>query len=202
MEAFSRPFWNLTQVLRWVAHREPDLLKYYVVESFEDDTVLHEPFTIEQGPPLESLPRVGSEDELKPALESGKLKAWGKKNGTDEPQEIPRVVWPFLRFQEYPPRAVSDTVHWRCLRFDREEVLAQWPVSNPRGVVLADEERCTKWLAGLMQPPSKPAHRKEAYFTEARRMFETLSKKAFFRAWGTAVSQSGNSAWSKAGRKS
>jgi hypothetical protein len=66
---------------------------------------------------------------------------------------------------------------------------------------ISGEHNCTKWLTRLMQGGSDPEKPKAEYWNEARDKF-SVSHRGFNRAWGTAVSESGNQGWSKPGRKS
>lgn len=63
------------------------------------------------------------------------------------------------------------------------------------------ERLCREWLVKRMQSSAKDKP-KAAYKNEMLVMFPGLSNSGFLRAWGAAVSISGNTEWSKAGRKS
>ncbi len=63
------------------------------------------------------------------------------------------------------------------------------------------ETECRKWLTALMTGNSKPEKAKAAYKTEAQAEF-SVGTKAFGRAWGSAIEETGNTNWSRPGRKS
>lgn len=71
----------------------------------------------------------------------------------------------------------------------------------PDNQSIANETRCTKWLITLMNDTDGPEKTKTAYRTEAQDEFG-VAAKAFNRAWGSAVAETGKTAWSKPGRKS
>lgn len=62
------------------------------------------------------------------------------------------------------------------------------------------KKRCERWLVGYMQegPPKKP---KKSYRVDAIDRFG-VSFRAFNHAWANAIAETGNTEWSKAGRKS
>ena len=80
--------------------------------------------------------------------------------------------------------------------FDRL-VKAVQPKPTTRGA----ENKCERWLVGLMQGGKPPEMPKADYFKEAKENF-AVSQRGFDRAWANAIKQSGNSDWSKPGRKS
>ncbi len=63
------------------------------------------------------------------------------------------------------------------------------------------ETECRKWLTALMAGNSKPEKAKAAYKTEAQAEF-SVGTLAFGRAWGSAIEETGNTNWSRPGRKS
>lgn len=63
------------------------------------------------------------------------------------------------------------------------------------------EHQCRKWLLEKMSGGGKQEKTKSAYRAEAKNKFG-VSARGFDRVWGSAVSESGNSDWSKPGRKS
>jgi len=71
----------------------------------------------------------------------------------------------------------------------------------PDNQSIAAETRCKKWLINLMNDTDGPEKTKTAYRTEAQDEFG-VAAKAFNRAWSSAVTETGKTAWSKPGRKS
>lgn len=65
---------------------------------------------------------------------------------------------------------------------------------------IKDEKQCEVWLQNLMAAGS-PSKSKPLYAEEAIQQFK-ISRRGFARAWGNAVADSGNVAWSLPGRKS
>jgi hypothetical protein len=65
---------------------------------------------------------------------------------------------------------------------------------------IAQERRCREWLIGLMKDNPSPVKRKGSYQSEAIARYK-ISKRAFGRAWGQAVTETGNANWIKAGPK-
>ncbi len=74
------------------------------------------------------------------------------------------------------------------------------PVS-PVGLISA-EVKCRKWLEQLMDEGGSSRQPKRAYLAEAQQKFSGLSQRSFDTAWKQAISNTGNSQWSKPGRKS
>lgn len=62
------------------------------------------------------------------------------------------------------------------------------------------EKDCEGWLVGLMMNKGPKEKSKLAFFEEAKDNFN-IPKRAFDRAWGNAITKSGNPDWSKAGRR-
>ena len=76
------------------------------------------------------------------------------------------------------------------------------PLEIPRrATTIAAETRCKDWLAGLMRQEERPSKTKSGYRTEAKKQF-SVGSRAFDRAWRNACVETGNSAWSRPGRKS
>jgi hypothetical protein len=62
------------------------------------------------------------------------------------------------------------------------------------------ENQCQKWLEGLMAGDSRPDKPKNQYFAHAQAQFN-VSRRGFDRAWGNAISTTGNANWKKSGPK-
>ena len=62
------------------------------------------------------------------------------------------------------------------------------------------ETKCKRWLIALMSDDGKPEKTKTAYRTEAQGEFK-IGTKAFLRAWANAIEETGNTVWSRPGRK-
>ena len=88
------------------------------------------------------------------------------------------------------------------------EVCRQW--AAVRGIVLREprqsgqatveaETRCAAWLIDLMADNSKPEKKRDDYHAEGE--FSKISKRAFGRAWGHAITTTKNTNWNKAGPK-
>jgi len=63
------------------------------------------------------------------------------------------------------------------------------------------EKNCKAWLIGLMGGDSTPDKTKAVYQKEAQEKYKKLSARAFVRAWGGAIADTGNAKWSNPGRK-
>lgn len=74
-------------------------------------------------------------------------------------------------------------------------------VGNPK-LTISAEVQCQRWLGKLMHGDSAPDKPKREYLKEARKAFPGLSDRGFLRAWGNAVTSSGNARCRKPGRKS
>ncbi len=70
------------------------------------------------------------------------------------------------------------------------------PQSGTKGA----ETKCKRWLIALMSDDGKPEKTKTAYQSAARAEFG-VGTKAFGRAWANAIEETGNTDWSKPGRK-
>jgi hypothetical protein len=75
------------------------------------------------------------------------------------------------------------------------------PPEPPQTTTIGAETKCKQWLIGLMSGNSRPDRLKSAYRDDARDEFN-VGTKAFDRAWGNAVAETGNTAWSRPGPKS
>jgi len=66
----------------------------------------------------------------------------------------------------------------------------------------AAETKCRKWLMELMKDSSSPEKTKPDYLEEAQHKVPELSERAFLRAWEGCIEKTGNTSWSKPGRRS
>lgn len=90
-----------------------------------------------------------------------------------------------------------------------ERVDAVCPLSEPEEEEQPDEHdlsiraetECRRWLVGLMGNDSKPEKAKREYAEAAKEKFK-IGAKAFIRAWAGAIEKTGNTGWSRPGRKS
>jgi hypothetical protein len=101
-------------------------------------------------------------------------------------------------FNTAPERRSSQAAYIFLARDDLDRLLS---AAQHRVVTTAAAEtKCRRWLESEMR--KSPTHRpraKGAFFSDAQSHFPDLSKKAFNRAWATAVRDSGATAWSSAG---
>lgn len=67
---------------------------------------------------------------------------------------------------------------------------------------IAAEKNCQEWLTSIMSENSIPEKPKAQYKVEAQKTFPGISIRGFMRAWGNALSETGNANWAKPGRKS
>ncbi|OAN52982.1 hypothetical protein A6A04_14795 [Paramagnetospirillum marisnigri] len=154
------------------------------------------------------------------ALQAGRIRAWGIRDGSDELRLIDPVQWCDLGFYEDRHEAIYAapqdierrfSFKWTGLRFLKAEVLAEWP--DPLSVLaesdeaplsiggkttIAAENACRKKLATLMRngPPEKPKADYQKDFG--------IGKRAFDRAWGNALADVGPelaAPWIKTGPK-
>jgi hypothetical protein len=65
---------------------------------------------------------------------------------------------------------------------------------------IAAETRCRDWLAQQMKEYERRPHNKTWYKAQAQEKFD-VGSKAFDRAWANAIAASGNTNWSKPGRR-
>ena len=68
--------------------------------------------------------------------------------------------------------------------------------------LISAEIKCREWLEQLMGGGGSSEKPKSAYLAEAQQKFPGLSQRSFGTAWKQAISNTGNSQWSKPGRKS
>lgn len=73
-------------------------------------------------------------------------------------------------------------------------------LSGTDGATIKSEKQCETWLRNLMAAGS-PSKSKQQYQVEAIQQYR-VSRRGFERAWGNAVAETGNTAWSSPGRKS
>lgn len=101
---------------------------------------------------------------------------------------------------------------------DAEQLLAEFCVEPPdndastsdsvdekavaRTGSISAEVKCREWLEQLMGGGGSPEKPKAAYLAEAQQKFPGLSQRSFGAAWKQAISNTGNSQWSRPGRKS
>ena len=74
------------------------------------------------------------------------------------------------------------------------------PTGDSRRLTARAETETVNWLVVLMKA-GNPTQSKAEYRQEAERKF-AVGKRAFDRAWASAIDASGNDLWSRAGRKS
>ncbi len=72
---------------------------------------------------------------------------------------------------------------------------------QPKPTSIGGEKKCERWLVEMMKGGKSPEMPKPDYLKEAQESF-TVSQRGFDRAWTNAIKLSGNSDWSKPGRKS
>jgi hypothetical protein len=123
-----------------------------------------------------------------------------------------------LRGQEiYSPKFIlpyqDATINWETGRAALRRFPRQWftptltaalhyalfPLMHGRLTAGAETET-QKWLIAMMQE-GDPTQSKARYRQEAEQKFK-VGKRAFDRAWASAIEASGNTRWSAAGRKS
>jgi hypothetical protein len=87
---------------------------------------------------------------------------------------------------------------WTHFEVRKGDVLSRWP---KRGSGVQPERNCEKWLVEQMRlsPHSSPKPR-DAFLTEAKKMFPLLANRQFDRAWGKAISETGAD-WSRPGAR-
>ncbi len=68
--------------------------------------------------------------------------------------------------------------------------------------LISAEVKCREWLEQLMDGGGSSEKPKPDYLAEAQQKFPGLSQRSFGTAWKQAISNTGNSEWSKPGRKS
>ena len=76
-----------------------------------------------------------------------------------------------------------------------------FPEKSEAPTTIAAEKKCEKWLTELMSSNSKPEKAKKYYRTDANNKYK-VGLRAFDRAWANALKETGNTNWSKRGRKS
>ncbi len=91
------------------------------------------------------------------------------------------------------PQAVGDA------RVEGRVVLDESQLEDMCQNTAGGEMRCRNWLASLMAAGDKEKVKNE-YMTEAREEFG-VGKRSFVRAWDSAIAKTGNTSWSKPGRK-
>ncbi len=103
--------------------------------------------------------------------------AWAKKCGRPIPAELGAAI------EKYEGSTASGELP------DRRTSLA------------SSESKCERWLIGEMRksPDFRP-QKKDTYFEQAKLLFKGLSGHGFCRAWANAVTDTGATAWSKAGK--
>ena len=92
---------------------------------------------------------------------------------------------------------------WHHVKARTAEILAIWPPASSSGRrtgSIAGETNCQRWLEGLMREGG-PIKAKRAFLADAQSLFG-VSQKGFARAWANAIATTGNTNWSRPGRKS
>ncbi len=74
------------------------------------------------------------------------------------------------------------------------------PLPNSQHTI-SQETKCHAWLCSLMKNATSPVKSKTAYQREAVKRYG-VSVRGFNRAWGSAITGTGNENWKKPGRKS
>ena len=138
-------------------------------------------------PSDEVIPRWRS---LKAAIRTGQLKATRR----GEPANIYTLIASkdLAAFLGRTPGS-----EWDSLR----AFSAQWTEIHGEEAALstADKEGlCERWLRDLMKEAGGPSIAKDDYFEQARNT-HGIGRRAFNRAWDSAIKNSGNREWSKPG---
>ncbi len=82
----------------------------------------------------------------------------------------------------------------------RGETFPEVSAAEKRRATVGAEADCRQWLADLMREGS-PQHPKAQYLENAKERF-SIGVRGFDRAWATAIVVTGNTDWSRPGRKS
>lgn len=197
---FKNPVWDIGDVLGWLIDREPAQFGRIATESDLRSALRRATwYTSRPWPRLERDPNAPT--NLLHALQRGDLVASDPdKRGNDK--SLSRDYW-----QAEDQRDIRAAIG-RRLKFWREDVLRLWPAfddGKPTGTstaisTIAAETRCREWLAKLMCS-GKPTMSRPKYQEEAVRLFG-VGSRGFLRAWGNAITDTGNEDWKKPGRKS
>ena len=146
--------------------------------------------------------------EFQQLLFEGTLSA---KHLTDDGdlESLPSRVWGSVeveRIFETGRLSISVGYHamvhgWVLIEQSSIDALFDGDSDDPSPSTIRAETKCRKWLTALMTGNSTPEKTKAAYKTEAQNKFN-VGTKAFGRAWTSAIEKTGNTAWSRPGRKS
>lgn len=161
-------------------------------------------------------------------LIKGSVTAWGRRESpVSPPIPIPAVAWEYLVITDVRKSIVRESDLAKTKIYDvrifpaheLECSVSKLERAKPTGVPSADKKRpsrsikrvvtkitsrnaCRDWLCALMSKSTdKKTRSKSAYWTDARSKWpDTLSERAFEKAWSDAVDVTGAIAWSAAGR--
>lgn len=128
---FDTEWWNLHQVLAWVYLGDRALVKVGAIVNQDAHFQLKLKAAERQGVCYPSV--CAAEKAIVEALQTGKLTAYGLRNGGGDLTGIPSAQWADLKFWWDPDHAgPSDCFRpmencWVTLRFQRKDVLAIWP---------------------------------------------------------------------------
>ena len=87
---------------------------------------------------------------------------------------------------------------WTHLQVAKRSILKEWPRPTP---TIRSEHDCLKWLiTEIKKSKDMRPKPKGDFWRDAKHKHKLLSKRQFLRAWNDAISQTGATAWLKAGR--
>lgn len=140
MPDFDSRFWNLSQAAAWVVYRKRKLVEEFSEQSADGwrSLIIY--------PQMHEYERVGNLDDLVNKLTLGKLKAWGRRSGTNKNLEIiPDHEWvdieisPPSIYRSCPPAGRIEP--WTGLRFESKDLKKLW-----RGLLETEGRTHFKWV--------------------------------------------------------
>ncbi|KQV68048.1 hypothetical protein [Rhizobium sp. Root1220] len=190
--------WKVTEGWRLKKRKRATLVRLSFDEAYDD--------TMGGGESRRCVSVDAARKELWMRLTEGQLTATALNTVSTKPIQIPAHEWPYLmakaddgfadelRYRQTPPK-----VEYREVNFSRADAIRLWPPSAKGRQTIGGERACQRWLESEMRAlPHRRPKTKTQFRVEGTEKF-TISDFAFDRVWRDAVTETGATAWIKAG---
>ena len=222
MSPFDARYWNLIQTLGWIYLRDRWWVDFsadgaHETRYFKSEETVPKGRAVMFPDPAPRASRIGIiakaammgcthfnslkevEAVVLNALQFGQVRCRGTRNGEGDITDISDGDWDGLKFHEHPdragPRPTYDrpgATYWHDLRFEREDVLREWPdplVVEPAEAVAGDTEAAPGRLTRGARSKGGSRSRRNPWLQEALEriivMLEEAGTPATFPAvWG------------------
>ena len=150
--------------------------------------------------PIKGEPRLSRFRQMKTAIKEGHLVAVLRGDQPNIWSVVPLfLLWNFA-FVQCAGVGEWDWLRSFCKKWAdaRGETFPEVTAAQNRHAKIGAETDCCRWLIGLMRKGLRKKSKRQ-YRSDAAKMFG-VGARGFDRAWANAITESGNTDWSKPGR--